>query len=82
MGGRSSKKSSQDAGADAIRKDLLAGMPNVSRVPTLDEWKALLQDKIQEAGVLAEGTPLHLPEEQMTRSHTSVVTSSSGPRKS
>jgi hypothetical protein len=80
-GGQSSKKSSQDAGADAIRKDLLAGMPNVSRVPTLDEWRAVLQDEIQEAGVPAEGTPLHPPEEQMTGSHTSVVTSSSSPQK-
>jgi hypothetical protein len=44
-GGRSSKKSSQDARADAIRKDLLAGMPNMSKVPTLDEWRALFRTR-------------------------------------
>jgi hypothetical protein len=80
-GGRSSRKSTQDALADTTRRDILAGMPNVSRVPTLEEWKALLQDEIEEAGVPAEGTPPHPPEGQMTGSHTSVVTSSSGPQK-
>jgi hypothetical protein len=80
-GGRSSKKSTQDALADIMRRDMLAGMPNVSKVPTLEEWKALLQDETEKSGVPAAGTPPHPPEGQMTGSHTSVVTSSSGPQK-
>jgi hypothetical protein len=36
-GGQSSKKSTQDALADIIKRDMLAGMPNVSKVPTLEE---------------------------------------------
>jgi hypothetical protein len=80
-GGRSSRKFTQDALADVTRREILAGMPNVSNVPTLDEWKALLQDEIEEAGVPTEGTSPHSPEGQMTGSHTLVVTSSSGPQK-
>jgi hypothetical protein len=30
------------------RREILAGMPNVSKVPTLEEWKALLQDEIED----------------------------------
>jgi hypothetical protein len=60
---------------------ILAGMPNMSKVPTLEEWKALLQDEMEKAGVPAAGTPPHPPEGQMTGSHTSVVTSSSGLQK-
>jgi hypothetical protein len=56
-------------------------MPNVSKVPTLDKWRALLQDEIQEAGVPTKGTPLHPSEEQMTGSHTSIVIAFSGPQK-
>jgi hypothetical protein len=40
-----------------------------------------LQNEMEEAGVPAAGTPPHPPEGQMTGSHTSVVTSSSGPQK-
>jgi hypothetical protein len=80
-GGQSSRKFIQDALADTTRREILAGIPNVSKVPTLEEWKALLQDKIEDADVPAEGTSPHSPEGQMTGSHTSVVTSSSGPQK-
>jgi hypothetical protein len=56
-------------------------MPNVSKVPALEEWKVLLQDEIEKAGVPTEGTSPHLPEGQMTGSRNLVVTSSSGPQK-
>jgi hypothetical protein len=64
-----------------MRREILAGMPNVSKVPTLEEWKALLQDEIDDADVPTEGTSPYSPEGQMTGSHTSVVTSSNGPQK-
>jgi hypothetical protein len=80
-GGRSSRKFTQNALADTTTRGILAGMPNMSKIPTLEEWKALLQDEIEDADIPAEGTSPHSPEGQMTGSHTSVVTSSSGPQK-
>jgi hypothetical protein len=59
------------------RQDLLAGLPNAKRGPTLSKWTELLDGNMTEAGALAGGTHTQPLKEYASKSHISDVTSHS-----
>jgi hypothetical protein len=74
-GDGASKRSPSGKPDSASRQDLLAGLPNIKRSPTLSEWTDLLDGDVTEGGALAEGTRAQSLKGYASGSHTSGVAS-------
>jgi hypothetical protein len=79
-GARTGREASTRATSDGTQEDLLAGLPNIRKVPTVQEWVNWLSDEVSGVTSLEEGSPHHPEERHLGGSHMSAVTSPGDPQ--